>query len=116
MGMFPSKIEQLGASIEATLKRDAVNMTQDELNALDAGLFDYANHDSSDAERAGYSNYSYWHSTFRIFWRNKMARFLVIFLVLLLAFAPVSASTSAISRSIVSQACWRRRYSSPAAG
>ena len=86
MGMFPSKIEQLGASIEATLKRDAVNMTQDELNALDAGLFDYANHDSSDAERAGYSNYSYWHSTFRIFWRNKMARFLVIFLVLLLAF------------------------------
>jgi len=89
MGMFgPSKTELLGESInQSTRERlDAAKMTQDELNALDAGLFDHAEYDAADAERAGYSNYSYWHSTFRIFWRNKMARFLVIFLILLLGF------------------------------
>lgn len=89
MGMFgPSRIDQLGNSINENTKAklEASKMSRDELNALDAGLFDYAEYDESAAERSGYSNYSYWHSTFRIFWRNKMARFLVIFLILLLAF------------------------------
>jgi len=89
MGLFgKSKVETLGESISEHTKAnlDAATMSEAELAALDAGLFDYANQNMEDAERSGYSNYSYWQSTFRIFWRNKMARFLVIFLGLLLAF------------------------------
>lgn len=84
MGMFgPSKTQKLGDSINAAT---AGRMDEAQRAALDAGLFDYAQYDATAAERGGYSNYSYWQSTFRIFWRNPVARVLVIFLFFLLAF------------------------------
>jgi oligopeptide transport system permease protein len=89
MGLFgKSKVETLGESLSEQTKAglDAAAMSEAERAAIDAGLFDYAEYNAADAERSGYSNYSYWQSTFRIFWRNKMARFLVVFLGLLLAF------------------------------
>ena len=49
-------------------------------------LFELAHHDTSDAERIGYSNYSYWGSTFRVFFKKKVSVFLLGFLVLLLIF------------------------------
>ena len=49
-------------------------------------LFDFADHDLLDAERIGYSNYSYWRSTFQVFFKKKVSVFLLAFLVALLAF------------------------------
>lgn len=48
-------------------------------------LFEYADAATGDAERAGYSNYSYWGSTLQAFFKNRVAvTFLIIITVLLL--------------------------------
>ena len=49
-------------------------------------LFDYAEFNAADAERGGYSNYSYWGATLRMFFKNKAAVFFLILMVVLLAF------------------------------
>lgn len=49
-------------------------------------LFTFAKFDESEVERTGYSNYSYWGSTFRAFARNKTAMFLISVVVLLVIF------------------------------
>lgn len=49
-------------------------------------LFTEAAPDTEDAERGGYSNYSYWGATMRAFFRNKTAVFFLVVIVLLLAF------------------------------
>lgn len=49
-------------------------------------LFSFAGYDPSAAERIGYSNYSYWGSTFRAFCKKKSAMFLTVVLVVMLAF------------------------------
>ena len=66
-------IERLETSLEDELHRraDAGALTAEDLQGLDAGLFAPAVYDESAAERGGYSNYSYWGSTLRIFWRNR---------------------------------------------
>lgn len=53
---------------------------------IDPGLFEFAEFDPDAGERTGYSNYSYWRSTLRIFLRNKAALFLLILLGSILAF------------------------------
>ena len=52
----------------------------------DDARFEFATFDSREAERVGYSDYSYWKSTTRIFLRNKTAVVLLIVLGTLLAF------------------------------
>ena len=52
-------------------------------------LFEFAGHDLSDSERIGYSNYSYWRSTFQMFFKKKISVFLLGFLIMLLAFTIV---------------------------
>lgn len=48
-------------------------------------LFCFAEWDEGAAERAGYSNYSYWKSTFRVFAKNRLAfSFLIVLAALLL--------------------------------
>ena len=49
-------------------------------------LFKLAKYDEDAAERSGYSNYSYWGSTLRVFLKNRVALSLLIVLVLLVAF------------------------------
>ena len=49
-------------------------------------LFKRAVMDNAAAERAGYSDYSYWGSTLRVFRKNKGAMFMLIVLVVILAF------------------------------
>lgn len=53
---------------------------------LEDAQFEFAVYDSAAAEKAGYSNYSYWGSTFRCFLKNKVALSLLILLALLLIF------------------------------
>ena len=60
-------------------------------NDLDCGmseeeLFSFAEFDPKNAERGGYSNYSYWGSTLRAFFQNKSSVFFLIVMVTVLAF------------------------------
>lgn len=61
--------------------RDSVGTPETE-----AALFEFAEFDSAAGERIGYSDYSYWKSTIRIFLRNRTALFLLLLLIFLLAF------------------------------
>jgi oligopeptide transport system permease protein len=49
-------------------------------------LFRLAGQDESEAERTGYSNYSYWRSTWQVFTKRKLAMFCLTLLCLLLVF------------------------------
>ena len=49
-------------------------------------LFAPAEYDSGAAERTGYSNYSYWASTWRVFTKNKAAMFFLTLLISLMLF------------------------------
>ena len=61
------------------------NLNEQQIASLDPALFDLAIVDESEAERTGYSNYSYWGSTVRMFFKNKVAVFnLIVMLVLVL--------------------------------
>ena len=94
------RISELDANIQAGLAREeaerakqaeaeieTVDYTPEQIAALDPALFEPAGFNEEDAERTGYSNYSYWASTFKNFWRNKVARVLIIALIAVLLFA-----------------------------
>lgn len=49
-------------------------------------LFSIAEFDEASVEKIGYSNYSYWRSTFQVFSRNKVAMFLVFLVAAILIF------------------------------
>lgn len=49
-------------------------------------LFEFATFDESAGERTGYSNYSYWGSTLRVFLKNRIALVLLVALTSLLLF------------------------------
>ncbi len=53
---------------------------------IDETLFTFAEYDQSASEEIGYSNYSYWQSTLQVFFKNKIAVFLLITIVVLLIF------------------------------
>ena len=52
----------------------------------DAELFQFAEFDESAAEKTGYSNYSYWRSTFQVFFKNRIAVFLLYLIGIILLF------------------------------
>lgn len=62
------------------------NAIQKAAENIDETLFTFAKYDARDAERTGYSDYSYWRSTWNVFIKNKMALTLLIFLALVLTF------------------------------
>ncbi len=73
----------------AKLEKALSEKLQNELNEPEIHedeLFVLAEYDESAAEKSGYSNYSYWQSTLRVFLKNKVAVFLLCVLVLLLLF------------------------------
>ncbi len=49
-------------------------------------LFEFAEFDEEEAKRGGYSNYSYWRSTWKVFISNRLAAFLLILIAVLLVF------------------------------
>ncbi len=73
-----TKEAELMDSVEAASK-NASSMSEDE-------LFSFAEFNAEDVERTGYSNYSYWRSTFQAFLKNKGAVALLVLLGLLLLF------------------------------
>lgn len=55
-------------------------------NEPEDALFTFAEYHPEDAERTGFSGYSYWRSTLRVFTRNRMAMVLLGVIVVLLLF------------------------------
>ncbi len=73
--------------IRDQLVEPAERNAQEQLRqAAESELFDYAPRSEEAAERTGFSNYSYWGSTFRMFTRMRVALFLLFVLVLLVTF------------------------------
>ncbi len=71
------------------LEKALADKLQNELNEPEVNedeLFVLADYDETAAEKSGYSNYSYWQSTLRVFLKNKVAVFLLCVLIALLLF------------------------------
>ena len=73
------KAARLEDSINAETRRAASQMTDQE-------LFSFARYDAAAAERSGYSDYSYWKNTLRVFLKNKTAVFFLIVILSILLF------------------------------
>lgn len=63
---------------------DNVNTYTEQLS--DEELFSFAEYHEEDVERIGYSNYSYWRSTFQVFCKNKVAVILMLTVLAILLF------------------------------
>ena len=72
--------ESLGDKLSEQLQQDIQQQISEE------ELFSFADFDAENAERGGYSDYSYWGSTIRAFAQNKMAVFFLLVMVSVLAF------------------------------
>lgn len=62
------------------------DLSAEEIAKLDPASFGFAEYDENAAEKTGYSNYSYWGATVRMFFKNKVAVAMLLVLFLLLAF------------------------------
>lgn len=72
---------------EAVLENSINESTKESLEGKsEAELFSFAEYDETAAEKAGYSNYSYWRSTFQVFLKNKTAVSLLILIIVVLLF------------------------------
>lgn len=62
------------------------------MDTVNKELFQVAEFNEMESEKTGYSNYSYWHSTFSTFFKSKLSTFLMVFmcfLVLMSFFYPL---------------------------
>jgi oligopeptide transport system permease protein len=55
-------------------------------DGINESLFEFEEYDDEASKRGGYSNYSYWKSTWNVFLQNKVAVFLMSLMVVLLLF------------------------------
>ncbi|MGN0754479.1 MAG: ABC transporter permease subunit [Aristaeellaceae bacterium] len=76
-----AKSEKLEKALSEQLQKE---LKEPEINEDE--LFVLAEYDETAAEKSGYSNYSYWQSTLRVFFKNKVAVFLLFVLIALLLF------------------------------
>ena len=76
--------ENITSGVENLLPDD---LTSEQIASLSADEFAEVPYNDADSERIGYSNYSYWRSTFRMFMKNKTAVAMLIIIVLLMGFA-----------------------------
>ena len=92
---------ELEQAAEAKLKAalSEHNMTQEE-------AFSFADYDEKEGEKIGYSNYSYWGSTVRMFFKNKGAvvmLMIMLALILLLLFNLICRGSSTLMWSTTMQ-------------
>ena len=73
------KLKRIKDAVAQPLE-DAVQKT------LSSEDFQFAKYNAEESERSGYSNYSYWGSTFRCFVKKKLAMSLLIVLAVLVLF------------------------------
>lgn len=82
MKTFHQKTDRLADSLSDATEQALDSLTPEQ----EKELFTFAQHKPGDAERMGFSGYSYWRSTLRVFTRNRMAMVLLGVIVLLLLF------------------------------
>ncbi len=75
--------DALAPQLASAFAPEEKSLTQSEEDSL----FILADFDAANAEHAGYSNYSYWGSTVRVFLKNKVAVLLLVALAFVIAFA-----------------------------
>ena len=67
-----------------------MGMYTDEINNISnksrETLFEFAEVDARQAEETGYSNYSYWRSTWQSFLKNRLAVFLLVGVIIIVGF------------------------------
>ena len=76
--------DKLGDKLNEQLKKDLRAHNYDGMT--EEQLFTFAEFNAEEAERGGYSNYSYWGATLRAFFQNKTAVFFLILMAAVLAF------------------------------
>lgn len=84
------RLEKLEGNLLTQLKDAAVeddNLTAEQAYDLPDEAFQPAPYNETEAERIGYSNYSYWRSTFQMFLKNKLAASLLIVIAVIMIFA-----------------------------
>ena len=69
-----------------SISGDKINNLGDNISN---SLFEFAEFDNNEAEKIGYSNYSYWKSTWNSFTKNKVAFFLLISVLVVLVFTMI---------------------------
>ena len=86
-------VNKLEESILADFRSKVMDMpddlTEDQTADLDKKYFVVAKNDFAESERSGYSNYSYWGSTIRMFFKNKLGVVTFTILVSLIGFAVI---------------------------
>lgn len=55
-------------------------------DGINDSLFEFAEYDDTEAQRGGYSNYSYWKSTVQVFAKNKVALTFLFLMLILVSF------------------------------
>lgn len=84
------RFERISENALENFKKDlsALNddLTLEEIESLPEDIFVSAEHNKKAAEKTGFSNYSYWKSTFRMFLKNKVAVITLSIIVIILAF------------------------------
>lgn len=58
-------------------------------DGINDSLFEFAEYDADAAERTGYSNYSYWRSTWQVFLKNRTAAILLILMFVIVVFTVI---------------------------
>ena len=72
------------------MNQNLIDLT--ELNMSDDELFTVVEHDETESEKITAPRYSYWHSVFRVFFRNKFNIVILALLGFIIAFSyPLSA-------------------------
>ncbi len=66
--------------------RDIDELSEEQIRMLPSEGFSRIKFDRSQAEKGGYSNYSYWGSTLRMFFKQKFPVFLLCLLIFIVAF------------------------------
>lgn len=64
-------------------------LTEEQIASLPASIFSRRQYSEEEAERTGYSDYSYWRSTLRAFFKNKMAVVMLLIAVGLVLFSVI---------------------------
>lgn len=82
-GYIDNKVDNLQ---QGFMEKGFNDPDKDGLNAVTDDMFVLAGNDTTESERIGYSNYSYWRSTFNVFFKKKTTIVLLIFLGLLVLF------------------------------
>ena len=83
--------DKLGEAVIEEFRRKVRDLSDDlsvkDIADLDLGYFSFVQNDMKEAEKSGYSNYSYWGSTLRMFFKNRIGITTFCILVVLIGFS-----------------------------